>query len=66
MVKKHQAERGAKGFGCWTQFVAMLFCHLGHADTLREICNGLGCCQGKLVHLGIAKRPQQVDALLRQ
>jgi hypothetical protein len=53
-VKKHQAERAAKGFDCWTQFVAMLFCQLGHADSLREICNGLTCCLGKLVHLGIA------------
>jgi len=57
LVKKHKAERAAKGFDCWTQFVAMLFCQLGHADSLREICNGLSCCLGKLVHLGIAKAP---------
>jgi hypothetical protein len=31
----------------------MLFCQLGHTDSLREICNGLRCCLGKLVHLGI-------------
>ena len=24
-VKQHQAERSAKGFGSWGQFVAMLF-----------------------------------------
>src|SRR5215813_7177502 len=42
LVKKHSAEHAAKGFGCWTQFVAMLFCQLGRADSLREICNGLG------------------------
>ena len=59
LVKKHRAERAAKGFDCWTQFVAMLFCQLGHADSLREICNGLACCLGKLVHLGIAKAPNQ-------
>lgn len=35
----------------------MLFCQLGRADSLREICNGLSCCLGKLVHLGIAKAP---------
>jgi hypothetical protein len=44
LVKKHAAERDAKGFTCWTQFVSMLFCQLGRADSLREICNGLGCC----------------------
>lgn len=59
LVKKHDAEKAAKGFGCWTQFVSMLFCQLAHADSLREICNGLGCCLGKLVHLGIAKAPNK-------
>ena len=37
----------------------MLFCQLGQADSLREICNGLGCCLGKLAHLGIAKAPNK-------
>ena len=59
MVKKHGAEHAAKGFGCWTQFVAMLFCQLGRADSLREICNGLACCLGRLVHLGISKAPSR-------
>jgi hypothetical protein len=59
LVKKHGAERAAKGFTCWTQFVAMLFCQLGRADSLREICNGLACCLGRLVHLGIAKAPSR-------
>ena len=54
LIKENNAERYAKGFGCWTQLVSMLFCQLAHADSLREICNGLGCCLGKLVHLGIA------------
>jgi len=59
LVKKHKAEHAAKGFDCWTQFVAMLFCQLGHADSLRDICNGLACCLGKLVHLGIVRAPNK-------
>lgn len=59
LVKKHQAERGAKGFTCWTQFVSMLFGQLSHAASLRDICNGLSCCLGKLVHLGIARSPKK-------
>jgi hypothetical protein len=59
LVKKHDAERGAKGFSCWTQLGSMLFCQLAHADSLREICNGLACCVGKLVHLGIGKAPNK-------
>jgi hypothetical protein len=48
------AERHARGFTCWGQFVAMLFCQLGRAHSLREICGGLASCEGKLTHLGIA------------
>ena len=35
----------------------MLFCQLARADSLREICNGLGCCLGRLVHVGILRAP---------
>ena len=59
LVKKHNAERAAKGFSCRAQLVAMLFCQLAHADSLREICNGLACCLGKLVHLGIDVAPSK-------
>ena len=59
LVNKHQAERNAKGFTCWAQFTAMLFCQLAHADSLREICNGLACCLGKLAHLGIKRCPSK-------
>ncbi len=59
LVKKHGAERGAKGFSSRTQLVAMLFCQLAHADSLREICTGLACCLGKLVHLGIGAAPNK-------
>lgn len=35
----------------------MLFCHLAGADSPREIVNGLSCCNGKLVHLGVKNPP---------
>lgn len=56
-VKRHGAERGAKGFSCWDQFVAMLFCQMGGANSLREICGGLATAMGKLVHLGLSQAP---------
>ena len=59
LVNRHQGERHAKGFTCGAQFTAMLFCQLAHADSLREICNGLACCVGKLVHLGINRGPSK-------
>ena len=52
-VRKTGAERFSKGFSCWGQFVAMLFCQLGRAHSLREITGGLRSCEGKLQHLGI-------------
>ena len=59
LVRKHDGEKHAKGFTCWTQLVAMLFCHLARADSLREICNGLECCLGKLQHLGVNRAPNK-------
>jgi hypothetical protein len=58
-VEKHKAERHARGFTSWGQFVAMLFCQLGHAHSLREICGGLAACEGKLRHLGIPEAPKR-------
>lgn len=52
-VQETRAERHARGFACWDQFVAMLFCQLGRAHSLREICGGLASCEGKLAHLGV-------------
>ncbi len=57
-VREHKAERHARGFTCWQQFVAMLFCQLGHAQSLREICGGLAATEGKLRHLGILDCPK--------
>ncbi|MDO8706254.1 MAG: IS4 family transposase [Sulfuricaulis sp.] len=53
LVKETNAERATKGLSSWSQFVAMLFCQLGRAHSLREIEGGLKSCEGKLQHLGI-------------
>ncbi len=58
-VRECRAERHARGFTCWGQFVAMLFCQLGRAHSLREICGGLASCEGKLAHLGIQRAPNR-------
>ena len=59
LVREHKAERGAKGFSCWSQFVAMMFCQLAQAKSLREIIDGLACCEGKLRHLGLEASPKR-------
>jgi hypothetical protein len=56
-VKTFHAERHARGFTCWGQFVAMMFCQLASAKSLREICQGLAASEGKLRHLGVPEAP---------
>lgn len=58
-VRECHAERHARGFQSWTQMVAMLFCHLGRAQSLREIVGGLAACEGKLQHLGVTSAPKR-------
>jgi hypothetical protein len=53
LVAEYGAERHARGFSSWDQFVGMLFCQLGRAQSLREICDGLASMEGKVRHLGI-------------
>ena len=57
LARKHGGERHARGFTCWDQLVAMMFCHLGRAQSLREICGGLASAEGKLNHLGVDGAP---------
>ena len=52
LVNKYGADKGAKGLSTWSQFIAMMFCQLTGADSLREIADGLYSCIGKLQHLG--------------
>jgi hypothetical protein len=59
LVRETKAERHARGYSCWSQFVSMMFCQLGRAHSLREICQGLSSCEGKLSHLGIGAAPHR-------
>jgi hypothetical protein len=58
-VYRHRSERYAKGFSSWDQFVAMLFCQLAQAKSLREISGGLASALGKLRHLGVKNAPKK-------
>ena len=56
-VNQHKAEKHAKGMTCWSQFIALMFCQLGGARSLREIIGGLAASEGKLKHLGVERAP---------
>jgi hypothetical protein len=57
LVHECGAERHAKGFSSWDQYVSMLFCQFAQAKSLREISDGLAVTCGKLSHLGLSAAP---------
>ena len=57
LVNECGAERHAKGFSSWDQYVSMLFCQLAQAKSLREISDGLAVTCGKISHLGLRTAP---------
>jgi hypothetical protein len=64
LLKQSASEYAAKGFYSWGHFVAMLFCQLGQAHSLRQICKGLASCFGKLKHLGLPWPPDGLPWLM--
>ncbi len=53
LADQHGSDRRSKGFSSWSQFVAMIFCQLGRAQSLREIEHGLASAEGRLQQLGV-------------
>ena len=52
LVQKYQTDKAAKGINTWDQLIAMMFCQLSGAESLREISDGLYSSIDKLNHLG--------------
>ena len=46
-VRQHRGERHARGFTCWGQFVAMLFCQLGRAQSRSHAASRRRCWRAK-------------------
>jgi hypothetical protein len=59
IVKKYDGNKFSKGIDSWTHLISMIFCHLGHANSVRDISNGLRSITGNIVHLGCAKAPSK-------
>jgi hypothetical protein len=53
LAQEHGSDRRSKGFSSWSQFVAMIFCQLGRAQSLREIEQGLASAEGRLQQMGV-------------
>jgi len=55
--RKHQANRYYKRLPLRTHLVSLLYGVLSYCNGLREMCEGLLACEGKLSHLGLDKAP---------
>ena len=60
-VKEHKAERHARGFTSWGQFVAMLFAKWAGAFLARDL-RRLGVLRGATEASGSAGGAEEVDA----
>jgi len=58
-IKQTGAMRHNRGFAIRDQLVSLMFCQLGRAYSLSEICDGLSSCHGKLNHLGLSDAPKK-------
>lgn len=61
-VQRTGADERTKGFRCWEQFVATRYCQLAQTKSLREISQGLACCEGRLRPLGMEEAPGMTAA----
>ena len=55
--RKHQSNRYYKKLPLRTHLVSLLYGVFSYCNGLRELCEGLLACEGKLSHLGLDKAP---------
>ena len=55
--RKHQANRYYKKLPLRVHVVSLLYGVFSYCNGLRELCEGLLACEGKLLHLGFDKAP---------
>lgn len=56
-VRKHSSDRYYKKIPVKVHLVSLLYGVLSYCNGLREICEGMLACEGKLIHLGLDKAP---------
>lgn len=56
-VQKHDCNKHYKTLPLRTHLISSLFGVLSYCSGLRELCEGMLACEGKLTHLGLVKSP---------
>lgn len=59
VIRECKSDFASKGYDTWTQFIAMIFCHIGQCNSVRDISNVLRSATGNLAHLGIKNAPSK-------
>src|SRR6266581_2724169 len=55
--RKHKANRYYKSIPLRVQLVSLLYGVFSYCNGLRELCEGMLACEGRLSHLGLDKAP---------
>lgn len=58
-TRKHRANRYYKKLPVRVHLVSLLYGVFSYCNGLRELCEGLLACEGKLTHLGLDKAPSR-------
>jgi len=58
--RKHKANRYYKRLPLRIHLVALLYGVFSYCNGLRELCEGMLACEGKLSHLGLDKVPYRM------
>src|SRR5256885_17201324 len=56
-TRKHNANRYYKKIPVRVHLVSLLYGVFSYCNGLRELCEGMLACEGKLTHLGLDKAP---------
>jgi hypothetical protein len=59
LVRQYESDKANKGITSWTHLISMIFCQLGHLNSVRDISHGLCSIAGNANHLGISKVPSK-------
>src|SRR5678810_682070 len=57
--RKYQSNRYYKKLPLRTHLVSLLYGVFSYCNGLREVCEGLLACEGRLSHLGLDKAPSR-------
>ncbi|MBK7969392.1 MAG: DUF4372 domain-containing protein [Bacteroidetes bacterium] len=56
-AKKHQSNKYYKRIPVRVHLISLLYGVFSYCNGLRELCEGMLACEGKLTHLGLDKAP---------